>query len=85
VLSVLHAESEAADEGLGDYASEAAPVYSHPIPEIMSFFGPTQLVPPGLVDARLWRPAWEDAVNRPARDSVVTAGVARKRARDTAV
>jgi O-methyltransferase involved in polyketide biosynthesis len=81
VLSVLHVESEAGDEGLGTYSSEAAPVYSHPLPEITTFFGPAELVPPGLVDARLWQPDWADAANLPPRDGTVIAGVARKSAR----
>jgi O-methyltransferase involved in polyketide biosynthesis len=77
VLSVLHADSEAADEGLGTYSSKAAPVYSHSVPEIASFFGPLELVPPGLVDARQWHPGWE-LPNPPSRDSHVIVGVARK-------
>lgn len=81
VLSVLHTESEAADDSLGTYSSEAAPVYSHPVPVIESFFDPLELVPPGAVDARLWRPGWEDAARLPARDSQVIAGVARCPAR----
>jgi O-methyltransferase involved in polyketide biosynthesis len=77
VLSVLHADSEAADEGLNTYSSAAAPVYSHPVPDIASFFGPLELVPPGLVDARQWRPGW-DTANLPPRSSNVIAGVARQ-------
>jgi O-methyltransferase involved in polyketide biosynthesis len=77
VLSVLHAESEAADEGLNAYSSAAAPVYSHPMADIAGFFGGLELVPPGIVDAREWRPGWEPA-NLPARGSYVVAGVARK-------
>ncbi len=75
VLSALHAESEAADEGLGAYSSEAAPVYSHTVAEIASFFGPLELVPPGVVDARRWHPSLE-LPNLPPRDSQVIVGVA---------
>jgi O-methyltransferase involved in polyketide biosynthesis len=78
-LSVLHADSPAADESLGTYSSEAAPVYSHPVPEIASFFGPLELVPPGVVDARQWHPSL--ARNLPPRESQVIAGVARVRPR----
>ena len=77
VLSVLHAGSEAADESLGTYSSQAAPVYSHPLPDIAGFFGPLELVPPGLVGARQWHPGLELSV-LPSRDSQVIAGVARK-------
>jgi hypothetical protein len=80
VVSVLHADGEAADEGLSTYSSKANPVYSHPVPEIASFFGPLEVVPPGLVDARLWRPGWQDAVYFAPRSSHVIAGVGRKRA-----
>lgn len=77
VLSVLHADGEAADEGLGAYSSEAAPVYSHSVPEIASFFGTLELVLPGVVDARQWHPGWEFP-NLPPRDSQVVVGVARR-------
>jgi len=76
-LSVLHATSQAAHDSLSTYSSEAAPVYSHPVPEIASFFGPLELVPPGLVDARRWRPDW-DLPRLPPRENQVIAGVARK-------
>jgi O-methyltransferase involved in polyketide biosynthesis len=77
VLSVLHADSEAADEGLNAYSSAAAPVYSHPLPDIRGFFGPLELVPPGLVEARQWRPA-QKPDSLPPRSSQVIAGVASK-------
>jgi O-methyltransferase involved in polyketide biosynthesis len=77
VLSVLHTDSEAADESLGTYSSQAAPVYSHPLPDIAGFFAPLELVPPGLVDARQWHPGLELSA-LPSRDSQVIAGVARK-------
>jgi O-methyltransferase involved in polyketide biosynthesis len=76
VLSVLHADSQAAHDSLSTYSSEAAPVYSHPVPEIASFFGPLELVPPGLVDARQWHPDWA-LPSLPPRENQVIAGVAR--------
>jgi len=78
VVSVLHTDSDAADEGLSAYSSATAPVYSHPAAEVASFFGPAELVPPGLVDARHWHPDWADAISLAPRNSVVMAGVARK-------
>jgi O-methyltransferase involved in polyketide biosynthesis len=77
VLSVLHADSQAADEGLNAYSSQAAPVYSHPLPEIASFFGSLELVPPGLVEARQWHPGRE-LPDLASQDSQVIVGVARK-------
>ncbi|SRR6266849_6957030 len=38
---------------------------------------PLDLVPPGVVDAREWRPDWEQAVRLPPRDGQVIVGVAR--------
>jgi S-adenosyl methyltransferase len=55
----------------------AAPVCSHPMPDIVSFFGPLELVPPGLVEARQWHPAHKPESIQP-RSSQVIAGVARK-------
>jgi len=55
----------------------AAQVYNHSVPEFASFFGPLELVPPGVVDAREWRPDWEQAVHLPPRDGEAIAGVAR--------
>jgi O-methyltransferase involved in polyketide biosynthesis len=77
VLSVLHAGGEAADEGLNAYSSAAAPVYSHELADIAGFFGQLELVPPGLVEARQWRPVGEPGSLSP-RSSQVIAGVARK-------
>jgi len=45
--------------------------------QFLSFFGPLELVPPGVVDAREWRPDWEQAVRLPPRDGQVIVGVAR--------
>lgn len=79
VVSVLHAaETEAADETMDMYRSSTAPVYSHPLPDVASFFGPLELVPPGVVDARQWHPASE-LLDLAPRENYVAVGVARKR------
>jgi len=77
VLSAIHADSEAADEGFGGYSSAVASVYNHSVPDFAGFFGPLDLVPPGVVDARTWQPAWEEPVSLPKREGYVLAGVAR--------
>ena len=83
VISVFQAaKSAAADEGLSMYASKAAQAYSHPLPDVASFFGPMELVPPGMVDARQWRPGWE-LPNVPLRDNYVVVAVARKQSSET--
>jgi hypothetical protein len=77
VLSAIHADSAAADEGFGGYSSAVASVYNHSVSDFTGFFGPLDLVPPGVVDARKWQPAWEEPVILPKRDGYVLAGVAR--------
>ena len=77
VLSVGRGDSDAADQGFGAYSAGAVRVYNHSVPEFASFFGPLDLVPPGMVDAREWRPDWEQAVHLPPRDGQVIVGVAR--------
>ena len=77
VLSAGRGDSDAADKGFGAYSAGATRVYNHSVPEFASFFGPLELVPPGVVDAREWRPDWEQAVHLPPRDGQVIAGVAR--------
>jgi hypothetical protein len=52
-------------------------VYNHSVPDFAGFFGPLDLVPPGVVDARTWQPAWEEPVSLPKREGYVLAGVAR--------
>jgi O-methyltransferase involved in polyketide biosynthesis len=77
VLSVGRADGEEAKEGFGTYSAGPAQVHNHSVPDFASFFGPLELVPPGVVDAREWRPDWEQAVHLPPRDGQVIVGVAR--------
>ena len=44
---------------------------------VRAITGPLELVPPGIVDAREWRPDWEQAVRLPPRDGQAIVGVAR--------
>jgi hypothetical protein len=74
VLSAGRADS---DEGFGTYSSAAARAYNHSVEEFSTFFGPLELVPPGVVDSRAWRPGWKEPVALPPREGQVIAGVAR--------
>jgi O-methyltransferase involved in polyketide biosynthesis len=78
VLSVLHYDGAAADEGQRTYSSEVASLYMHSLAEVTGFFGPLELVPPGVVDARQWHQDREP-VALPPRAGFVFSGVARKR------
>jgi O-methyltransferase involved in polyketide biosynthesis len=77
VLSVGRGDSNAADQGFGAYSAGATRVYNHSVPEFASFFGSLELVPPGVADAREWRPDWEQPVHVPRREGQVIVGVAR--------
>src|SRR6266568_2983155 len=63
VLSAGRGDSDRADTGFGAYSAGATRVYNHSVPEFASFFGPLELVPPGVVDARVRRPDWEREVH----------------------
>jgi S-adenosyl methyltransferase len=77
VLSVGLSDSDSTERGFGAYSAGVTRVYNHSVPEFASFFGPLELVPPGVVDAREWRPDWEQAVHLPPRDGQAIVGVAR--------
>ena len=70
VLSVGRSDS---DEGFGAYSDGAAQVYNHSVAEFASFFGPLELVPPGVVDAR----DWQKPSHLPSRVGQTIVGVAR--------
>jgi O-methyltransferase involved in polyketide biosynthesis len=74
VLSAGRADS---DEGFGTYSAGGTRVYNHSVPEFASFFGPLEPMPPGVVDAREWRPDWAQPVHFPPREGQVIVGVAR--------
>jgi O-methyltransferase involved in polyketide biosynthesis len=80
-ISAFQAVGAESDEGLSIYSSTTAPVYNHPVAELASFFAPFDLVPPGLVDVRRWRPDWK-LPDTPPREFYGLAGVARKRSAD---
>jgi len=77
VLSAGRADGEAAKQGFGAYSSGGTRVYNHPVAEFASFFGALELVSPGVVDGREWRPDWAEPVRLPPRDGQVIVGVAR--------
>jgi len=77
VLSVGRGDGEASNRAFGTYSEGAARAYNHPVAEFASFFGPLELIPPGVVDARKWHPGWEQSVTLPPRDGQTIVGVAR--------
>jgi len=78
VLSVGRGDGEASDRVMGTYSAGVASSHNHSVGEFTSFFGSLELVPPGVVDARRWRPGWEQAIPLPPREGyAVVVGVAR--------
>jgi O-methyltransferase involved in polyketide biosynthesis len=77
VLSAGRGDSDAADKGFGSYSAGATRVHNHSVAEFASFFGELDLVPPGVVDARGWRPGWEESVRLAPRDGQAIVGVGR--------
>jgi hypothetical protein len=51
-------------------------VHNHSVAEFISFFGPLEILPPGVVDARQWR-TWTEARQLSQREEYTIAGVAR--------
>jgi O-methyltransferase involved in polyketide biosynthesis len=76
-LSAGRGDSDAADNGFGAYSSGGIQVHNHSVAEFTSFFGNRELVPPGVVDSREWRPGPDEPVHLPPRDGQVIVGVAR--------
>ena len=78
VLSVGRADGDEESRGFGTYSSAgAAQAYNHSIAEFTGFFGPLTLVPPGVIDAREWRPDDGQPVPPPPRPGQALVGVAR--------
>ena len=76
VLSVIHVDRQGAEEGFDDYSTSVAQVYNHSVAEFTSFFGPLEVLPPGVVDARQWR-TWTEAAHLSQREEYAIVGVAR--------
>jgi O-methyltransferase involved in polyketide biosynthesis len=77
VLSVGRGDGEKSERAFGTYSEGVARAYNHPVAEFASFFGPLELVPPGVVDARRWHPGWDQDIKLPPREGQSIAGVAR--------
>jgi hypothetical protein len=76
VLSAIHVDRPGAEAGFDDYSTSVAQVHNHSVAEFTSFFGPLEILPPGVVDARQWR-TWTEATQLSQREEYTIAGVAR--------
>jgi O-methyltransferase involved in polyketide biosynthesis len=77
ILTMGLADGPTSDRLYALYSQGPTRVYKHSAGDFASFFGNLPLVPPGVVDARAWRPGWPQVPVPPRRDVQVIAGVAR--------
>ena len=77
ILSAGRGDSDAADNGFGAYSSGGITVHNHSVAGFTGFFGGLDLVPPGVVDSRVWAPGVEEPETLPPRDGQVIVGVGR--------
>ena len=76
VISVGRTDPEfEAERGRAVYTPSAG--YNHSVDEVRSLFGDFEFTPPGVVEARSWRPG-QPPLPHPARPMMMLAGVARK-------
>lgn len=76
VLSLGRGDGPGALNFFRTYSGVAAPVYNHSAADAASFFCSLPLVPPGLVDAREWRPDVRPSAPLVPRDGQALSGVA---------
>jgi SAM-dependent methyltransferase len=79
VLSVICPVGEQGERGQQLYTDAAMAHYSHSAEEIAAFCGKFELIPPGVTDARGWRPGTREVpAAEPRAGGVVLVGLARK-------
>jgi hypothetical protein len=77
ILTMGLADGPAADRFFELYSKGPAPLYKHSAEDFASFFGDLPLVPPGVTDARSWRPGWPQVPVPTKREAEMIVGVAR--------
>ena len=77
ILSMGIASGDGAEKFFSMYSEAAAKLYQHTPEDFATFFGPLELVPPGIGDARTWRAGWPEALALPDREGWMIAGIAR--------
>jgi len=76
ILTMGLADGRAADRFFALYSKGTAPLYKHSAEDFASFFGDLTLVPPGIADARAWRPNVPTVPVLPKREGEMIVGVA---------
>lgn len=77
VLTTGIVSGKGAEKFLRAYSEGPSPLYQHSPADFATFFGPLELVPPGIGDARTSRPGWEEVTAIPSREGWMITGIAR--------
>jgi O-methyltransferase involved in polyketide biosynthesis len=77
ILTMGLADGPAADRFFDMYSKGPHPLYKHSAEDFASFFGDLPMLPPGVADARSWRPGWPVVSVPPKREGEMIVGVAR--------
>jgi O-methyltransferase involved in polyketide biosynthesis len=77
ILTMGVATGEAAEQFFRLYSEGPTKLYQHSPADFAAFFGPLELVPPGIRDARTLRPGQAKVPAAPPRDAWMIAGIAR--------
>jgi hypothetical protein len=67
VISMAHGNGAEGERWFNAYSAGPAPARKYSVAEIAALFDDTELVPPGVVDARRWHPGWSDLPTLPFR------------------
>ena len=79
VISLAHGNGEEGERWFSAYSAGPARARNYSVAEITALFEGTDLIPPGVVDARQWHPGWQDLPTLPFRTGQAICGVARTR------
>jgi O-methyltransferase involved in polyketide biosynthesis len=77
VISMAHGNGEEGERWFRAYSAGPAQARNYSVAEITALFDGTELVPPGVVDARQWHPGWSDLPALPFRTGQAICGVGR--------
>jgi hypothetical protein len=76
ILTMGIASGEAAEQFRRLYSEGPSRLYLHSPEDFATFFGPLELVPPGIGNARTLRPGWEEVPAASHREGWMIAGIA---------
>jgi O-methyltransferase involved in polyketide biosynthesis len=77
IISMAHGNGEEGERWFSTYSAGPAAARNYSVEEITALFAGTELVPPGVVDARQWHPGWSDLPTLPFRTGQAICGVGR--------